>query len=299
MPDLEALRHTLAVVEELQSIVHTMKALAAASIRQYEKAVTALADYDRAVQWALAVMLREFGNGAANAVLEPATPCGQPWTGIIVFGSDHGLCGRFNEVLATYVAETLRIVPTGCRRIAAVGLRQAAALEEQGLPPEQQFHTPVAASAIQHTVRQLLLVLEQWRQVGVTDLRLCYNRHRDGSSHEPACFTLLPLDFVALYGELPAASRSLPGYAADRAEVLAALLREWFFVELFRVCAESLASEHASRLLAMQTAERNISDRLAALNTAYGQQRQEAITSELLDVVAGFEALTGSRSAQG
>jgi len=81
-------------------------------------------------------------------------------------------------------------------------------------------------------------------------------------------------------------------------EVLAVLLREWFFVELFRVCTESLASEHASRLLAMQAAERYITDRLADLNTVYRQQRQEAITSELLDVVAGFKALAGSRSAQ-
>lgn len=299
MPTLEALRHTLAVVEELQSIVHTMKALAAASIRQYEKAVTALADYDRAVQWALAVMLREFGGGAANAMLEPATPCGQPITGAIVFGSDHGLCGRFNEALAAHVGEMLRTMPAGCRRIAAVGIRQAAALEEQGLPPEQQFYTPGAASAIHHAVRQLLPVLERWRAVGVTELRLFYNRHCGGGSHEPASFTLLPLDSAALYREPSAASRSLPGYAADRADLLAALLREWFFVELFRVCAESLASEHASRLLAMQTAERNITDRLAELNTVYRQQRQEAITSELLDVVAGFEALAGSRSAQG
>ena len=52
------------------------------------------------------------------------------------------------------------------------------------------------------------------------------------------------------------------------------LLREWLFVELFRACAESLASEHASRLLAMQAAERNIADRLAELNTTYRQQRQ-------------------------
>jgi len=60
-------------------------------------------------------------------------------------------------------------------------------------------------------------------------------------------------------------------------EVLAVLLREWFFVELFRVCAEPPASEHASRLPAMQAAERNITDRLADLNTVYRQQRQEAV----------------------
>lgn len=299
MPTLDALRHTLAVVEELQSIVHTMKALAAASIRQYEKAVTALADYDRAVRRGLAVVLGEFGNGAINAVLEPAPSCGQPLTGAIVFGSDHGLCGRFNEVLAAYVEATLRTVPAGCRRVVAVGIRQAAALDEQGLPPEQQFYTPGAASAIHHTVRQLLPVLEQWRAAGVTELWLFHNRHRGGNSHEPASLALLPLDPAARCCESPIPSRSLPGYAVDRTALLAALLREWFFVELFRACAESLASEHASRLLAMQTAERNITDRLAELNTVYRQQRQEAITSEMLDVIAGFEVLVGSRRASG
>jgi len=62
------------------------------------------------------------------------------------------------------------------------------------------------------------------------------------------------------------------------------------FVELSRACAKSLASENASRLLAMQVAERNIMDRLEELNVTYRQQRQEAITAELLDVIAGFEA---------
>jgi len=271
-----------------------MKALAAASVRQYEKAVTALTDYDRAVRWALAVMLREVTE-SANLVFDSPLRGSQTLTGVIVFGSDHGLCGRFNEVLAAYVAESLRTMLTDCCRMAVVGVRQAAALAERGLASEQQFYTPGAASAIQHTVRQLLPVLEQWRIAGMTHLCLFHNRHHGGNSHEPARVALLPLNPVALCSETPTISRSLPGYAADRAEVLAALLREWFFVELFRACAESLTSEHASRLLAMQTAERNITDRLVELNNAYRQQRQEAITSELLDVIAGFEALAGSR----
>ncbi|MDG4554528.1 MAG: F0F1 ATP synthase subunit gamma [Candidatus Competibacter sp.] len=296
MPALEALRHTLATVGELRSIVRTMKALAAVSIHQYERAGVALIDYDRAVRRGLAVVLEDLAAEAgARGVglvgpLDDAPPGDKPVTGAVVFGSDHGLCGRFNEVLAAYVAETLR-ESAGICRVLAVGVRQVAALEEQGLAPEQRFYTPAAASAIHQTMRPILPLLEQWRTEGVTQVLLFHNRHRGSESHEPASTRLLPLDPDALRREPSVPSRSLPGYAVGRADLLAALLQEWLFVELFRACAESLASEHASRLLAMQAAERNIADRLAELNTAYRQQRQEAITAELLDVVAGFEAL--------
>jgi F-type H+-transporting ATPase subunit gamma len=297
MPTLEALRHSLATVEELRSIVRTMKALAAVSIHQYDRAVTALADYDRAVRQGLAVVLREQevearARGAVpmDTMPERLPTADRSSVGAVVFGSDHGLCGRFNEVLAEQVALTLRDWPEAHRQLVAVGVRQAAALEEQGLWPRQSFYTPGAASAIQQTVRRLLPILEQWRTAGVVEILLFHNRHRGANSHEPAWVQLFPVDPKALSRQISSSTRSLPGYAADRTELLAALLREWLFVELFRACAESLASEHTSRLLAMQAAERNIVDRLAELNTTYRQQRQEAITAELLDVVAGFEA---------
>ena len=65
---------------------------------------------------------------------------GKPVTGAIVFGSDHGLCGRFNEALAAHVGAMRRESSAACR-VMAVGVRQAAALEEQGLNPEQRFYT--------------------------------------------------------------------------------------------------------------------------------------------------------------
>lgn len=300
MPTLEALRHALDVVQDLRSIVRTMKALAAVSIHQYDRAVAALADYDRAVRQGLTVVLRELATEArangdlpANGAFGALAPHDRPVTGAIAFGSDHGLCGRFNEVLASRVACDLEKLPANCRRVAAVGARQATALEEQGLLPEHLIYAPGAASAIGQTVRQLLPVLEQWRAAGVGRVLLFHNRHDGSDSHRPVSLSLLPLDPDALRCEWLRPGRSLPGYASDRASLLAALLREWFFVELFRACAESMASEHASRLLAMQAAERNIGDRLAELNSAWRQQRQEAITAELLDVVAGFEAMVG------
>ncbi|HLP59113.1 MAG TPA: F0F1 ATP synthase subunit gamma, partial [Candidatus Deferrimicrobium sp.] len=68
---------------------------------------------------------------------------------------------------------------------------------------------------------------------------------------------------------------------------------EYLFVSLFRTCAESLASENASRLAAMQRADKNIDEMLEELNGTYHRLRQGAIDEELFDVVSGFEALVG------
>jgi F-type H+-transporting ATPase subunit gamma len=76
--------------------------------------------------------------------------------------------------------------------------------------------------------------------------------------------------------------------------LFSSLLRQYIFVSIFRACAESLASEYASRLAAMQAAEKNLEERLDEVTGRYRWLRQNVITSELLDVVAGFEALTGS-----
>ena len=69
------------------------------------------------------------------------------------------------------------------------------------------------------------------------------------------------------------------------------LISEYLFTSLFKACAESLASENASRLVAMQRAEKNIGDLLDDMNKKYHRLRQSSIDEELFDVVSGFEAL--------
>ena len=76
---------------------------------------------------------------------------------------------------------------------------------------------------------------------------------------------------------------------------LRALIREYLFISLFRACAESLASENASRLAAMERANKNINDLLEQLHGTFHQLRQSGIDEELFDVISGFEALVGSR----
>jgi F-type H+-transporting ATPase subunit gamma len=87
----------------------------------------------------------------------------------------------------------------------------------------------------------------------------------------------------------------LPEVMGEGTATLRALIREHLFISLFRACAESLASENASRLAAMERAEKNIDDLLEQLYGSFHQVRQSGIDEELFDVVSGFEALVESR----
>jgi F-type H+-transporting ATPase subunit gamma len=91
----------------------------------------------------------------------------------------------------------------------------------------------------------------------------------------------------------------LPEVIGSSTATLRALIHEYLFVSLFRACAESLASENASRLTAMQRAEKNIDELLEDLNKHFHQLRQSGIDEELFDVISGFEALAKERNTTG
>jgi F-type H+-transporting ATPase subunit gamma len=109
---------------------------------------------------------------------------------------------------------------------------------------------------------------------------------------------LLPLDGAwqrKLVGQ-PWPTKQLPevlGRAQGaNAQALRAFIREHLFVSLFRASAESLASENASRLAAMQRADKNIGVLLTELGAEFNRLRQSGIDEELFDVIAGFDAMT-------
>jgi F-type H+-transporting ATPase subunit gamma len=295
MPTIEQLGSRLASLHELQSVVRTMKALSAASIRQYEQAARALADYYRTVELGLHVVLRD------REQPPQVLPHDERPLAAIVFGSDHGLCGRFNEDLADFVMERLQeaSAPHQERVVLAVGARIATRLEQAGQTVAADFLVPGSAARITASVQQILLKIDEWRtEKGTDHVYVFYNRHVSSARYRPTGVELLPVNLRRFHRleAKPWPSRVLPTYSMDREHLFSTLLRQYFFVTLFRACAESQASEHGSRLAAMRAAEKNLQERVDEVGLKFRQARQGLITSELLDVVAGFEALTGGES---
>ena len=285
-----SLRRKINSAGDLQSVVRTMKALAASNIGQYEKAVRALGDYDRSVELGLSICFRK----SAPAVLMAKGRTDEGPVGAVVFGSDQGLVGRFNDVVADYAVKTLATLP-GKPLVWAVGERAHACLAEAGLPLTVLFTVPNSVKAITPLVGQILMECETRHSQGeVTELHLFHNRPTSGAVYAPVSQRLLPLDEIwrRKLAELPWPTGSLPELMGGGAVTLRALIREYLFVSLFRACAESLASENASRLAAMQRADKNIDELLEDLNGTFHRLRQSGIDEELFDVTSGFEALS-------
>ena len=291
-----SLRHKIASADDLESVVRTMKAMAASNIGQYENAVHSLGDYYRTVQLGLAACLQHDRPPViARHKMHQKTSA----IGAIVFGSDQGLVGQFNEVMVEFVAETLGKLP-GKKTVWAVGERIQSRLEETNLSPLAGFTLPNSISAITPLVGQILIEMEARREKDeITQVYVFHNQPKAGAIYTPVSQRLLPLDAVwrrdLVATKWP--TGNLPEVFGDNEKILRALVREYLFVSLFSACAESLASENASRLAAMQRAEKNIDELLEDLNRTFHRLRQSGIDEELFDVISGFEALSAKQQA--
>jgi F-type H+-transporting ATPase subunit gamma len=277
---------------DLQSVVRTMKALAASSIGQYEKSVRALGDYYRTVELGLAACFRESMPAVPVVKWKGQTDKGA--IGAIVFGSDQGLVGQFNDVVADYTIKTLAALP-GKPEVWAVGERVHARLANAELPLMGLFAVPNSVQAITPLVGQIQIESEARRAKGeYALLYIFHNRPKSGAFYEPVSQRLLPLDTQWQQGlaKVPWPTKTLPEVMCGGTTTLRGLIREYLFISLFRACAESLASENASRLAAMERADKNIDELLQTLHGTFHRLRQTGIDEELFDVISGFEALS-------
>ncbi|MEW6519345.1 MAG: F0F1 ATP synthase subunit gamma [Thermodesulfobacteriota bacterium] len=297
MDTLQTLDKRISTTAKLQGIVKSMKTLSAVNIRQYERALASLDTFVEVIELGLQTVLKQttLPGGAAAERLP---------RGLIIFGSDQGLCGRFNERLADYVRQQLAGMAAtdfSSVKLLVIGARMAARLEAAGFAIDQQFWVPGSVNGINATVYQLLLSVEGWlTEHGIGRVDIFLNRYEKSAGARPDQQVLLPIanEHLRALRKKQWPGRSLPGFRAPADQLFSGLLRQYLFASLFRSQAESLASEQASRLRSLQNAEKNIAEHIEELRGAYRIKRQATITSELLDLVAGFKATVGAESKQ-
>ena len=144
-------------------------------------------------------------------------------------------------------------------------------------------------------VQEIIMIIEEWHfRQNVDHFMLFYNKYLSGATYHPHQVQLLPVnrDWLKEIAHKKWDSKTLPIYRMDGDKIFSSLIREYLFVSIYRAFAESLASENASRLASMQNAEKNIEEQMQDLHVQFHRTRQMTITEELLDIVAGFEALS-------
>ncbi len=291
MQTTESLKRRMKSAGDLLSVVKTMKALAAVSIRQYQRAVDSLRDYNRTVEMGLQIVLKERMGATMKRKNAPIKRLG-----VIVFGSDQGLCGQLNEQISVFALDHIKStgVKKENRKVLSVGARVADYVEDAGQPVDELLSTPGSTAGITPLVQEIIMIIDEWHFRGNVDhFYLFYNEYLTGATYHPRMLQLLPVDadWLKQIARKKWESKSLPIFRMDGDRIFSSLIREYLFVSLYRAFAESLASENASRLASMQNAEKNIEEQLLDLHVQFHRTRQMTITEELLDIVAGFEAL--------
>jgi F-type H+-transporting ATPase subunit gamma len=294
MDTLASLRSKSDGAKDLKAVVKAMKAMAASNIVQYETAVSALGDYYRTVALGLVAYLKAEKVNAISEIKETKSK-DEALACAIVFGSDQGLVGQFNDSMAGFVATYLNAL-TGKKEIWAVGERVQLLLTDMGYAVAKLYAVPYDVSTITPLVGKILTNSEQSQaKENIKEFYIFHNHPKPEVGYEPVVQRFLPLDdkWKGDIQKLSWPTKLPPQVAGDGKATLLALIREYLFTSLFKACAESLACENASRLEAMQRAEKNIGELLDDLNARFYSLRQSTIDEELFDVVAGFEALKG------
>ena len=287
---LESLQRRKQSAGELASVVRTMKAMAASNINQYELAVQSLQDYYRTVSLGINTC---FSNKKISVTESNEINKNKRLTVAVVFGSDQGLVGRFNDVLTQFTQMVLKSI-NGKTETWAVGERVYSKLEDAGISSTQLFNVPNSVSAITSLINNILIKSEEYRErYQQYSLYIFHNKPLMSGGYQQEVQQLFPPDenWKKEITKIKWPSKNIPQVIGGTENTLRALIKEYLFVSLYKASAESLAAENANRLEAMQRAEKNIGEMLDDLNQSYNRLRQSSIDEELFDVIAGFEAL--------
>lgn len=293
MSTLEELTRHIESAEDLQSVVGTMKALSVAGIRTHEAAERAMGRYLSTVERALQVVLK------ALPEIGPEREVGEhPCTGVVIVGSEIGLCGAFNERLVTHAIDGLSALkaPPERRLVLVIGARAAASWTSEAETPVAVEDAPATVEALADTVASVITRLDHWRKDrGASRLVLFHHRPGDGAGAVPERIDLWPIASERLANLRARAwpSRRLPICGGPPDLLFRKLIRQLLFAQVYTAIIQSRTAEHAERLSAMQAADRSIGEKLDDLRIRHRQRRQDVITAELLDLISGFEAATG------
>lgn len=294
MPNLKDLRGRIQSVRNTQQITRAMKMVSAAKLRRAQTRVVNLRPYSRKLLEVIAdiSMTRRVTHPLLSSVTNPKRVL------MVVLTSDRGLCGGFNANINRFAQkflvenrskyEAMDLLFVGRK---AVDFFKARKIEGKdaifNLAREISYH--MAAGVAER-------LMDAFTDGSYDAVFIVYNEFKSAISQNVVCEQLLPVDvtktsFAADKGKTPFSQDLIFEPAPE--EMIDGLLQRHFAVQVYRCMAESVAAEHGARMTAMENATKNAGEMISKLTLTYNKLRQASITTELIEITSGAEALKG------
>jgi F-type H+-transporting ATPase subunit gamma len=299
MPSLKALKIRIGSVKSTQKITKAMKMVAAAKLRRAQEAAEAGRPYAEELT---KVMQRL----ASGVTVGPESPRLLAGTGkdtnqlLVVATSERGLAGAFNSNIVRAAVRKARELEAQGKSVKfyLIGKKGRAVINRlfPGKIVHQVDQTHIKTVSFDDALEVAQDIMHRFEAGEFDVARLYYAKFQSALVQIPTETQIIPV-------EIPAASNDKAPenagpvaafeYEPDEEEILAALLPRNIAVQLFRAFQENAASEQGSRMTAMDNATRNAGDMIKRLTIQYNRSRQAAITTELVEIISGAEALKG------
>jgi F-type H+-transporting ATPase subunit gamma len=276
----------IASLKELREIVAAIRAMAASQMQQALRSLVAIRSYSEQIRTALSEAATLLPSG--GAIDAPARP---EKSAVVMFCAEHGLCGGFNEH-PLRVAEAAMAASDGALMLIVVGTRGAQISRERGLRPDLALpmatHCAGVTGAARRVAAELYRMFSERRIAGV---EVVFAQHAGAQLPRIERQRLLPLELPMA----PKTSSLLPPIINLRPQRLFDdIVGEYFFATLENAAMQSFFSENSTRFRTMEAAHQNIQNKSGELTKTMQRLRQEAVTTEILDLIGGSAALPSS-----
>lgn len=282
----KAIKLRMKSVRNTRKITKAMELVAASKMRRAIAQALKSRTYARAAEQTIGDALAHLPEGVSHALLQVHPHAKK--TLFIVLSSDRGLAGGLNANLVRFSRDTLKDIPNDVLDVIAVGKKGGDGLQRLGKNVVARFPALSNNPALADLLPVAHMALSGFLEGTYKEVRVLFTDFVSGVSQVPATNTLLPLTRVATEG---ADAKPDALFEPSAQEVLDATLPALAETLLWQMLLESVASEHAARMMAMKNASDAASDMLSSLTFTYNQARQGAITQEIAEISGGKSAL--------
>jgi len=293
MPSLKEVKTRINSVTSTRKITSAMKMVASAKLHHAQQAIAATLPFEEKLNKILTNFLKgDVSFSSPYIVVRPVEK-----VAIVVFSSNTSLCGAFNSNVIKLFNKTVdeyKSVTPADIAVYPVGKKIEVATRKENLLLAGSYQKMVEKPAYNEVAELANELLQKFASGEIDKVELIYHHFKSTAIQKLVRTTLLPIDVNELRRKAASAKvendrKYLNDYIVEPnvEELIAALLPQVVCQKLFTALVDSCASEHAARTMAMQIATDNADDLIQDLTVQYNKSRQQAITSELLDIVGG------------
>lgn len=281
---LKEVKQRIQSVKNTQKITSAMKLISAAKLRRAQSAIESVRPYCNKLN----EMLVSFLSGA-DKISTPYTRVSEPKrTVVVAVSSNSSLCGSFNASVIRLAKETIAqyAEEEGVLEIYPVGKKMSDALHKAGYKLNDILMPQAGAPQYAQVAQVANELMQRFAANEIDRVELVYTHFHSTAKQVAVRETFLPIDIDTLHKD---DARSLSDFIVEpgKEELISRLIPRVIAMRLYTALLDSVAAEHAARMLAMQIATDNADDLITTLVREYNKSRQQAITNELLDIAAG------------